>query len=209
MKVLSEDRLQSLKDEIVTGQEKLEQIAELVNASNDAFWQFDKEERELNQRLEQIALEKRKLSIQNTKEREQLSKQRHELNVFEMELAKDERERKIVDLMKEHPDFWTALENRLQKTQDELISDFPDCTNFLSPSQAIKNLKAITERERSFSQTKVFITTTKGLYENLVRQSCENKLDGVKITVQHHKERTNVLDRFIQAPDIEPMWNLG
>ena len=126
---------------------------------------------------------------------------------IQADLERNEYNCKYNALLKEQPPFWEAATARLDKIQSELRDELPDFADFLSPGEAMENLKT-TERN-AFTQFAVNVRTVEGHYQNLLQDLVKDKLNGVQIRLARHQERNALLDRFLKDETIEKIWNKG
>lgn len=124
------------------------------------------------------------------------------------DLERNEYNCKYNALLKEQTPFWEAATTRLEKIQSELRDELPDFADFLSPGEAMENLKTTTERN-AFTQFAVNVRTVEGHYQNLLQDLVKDKLNGVQIRLARHQERNALLDRFLKDETIEKIWNKG
>ena len=143
-----------------------------------------------------------------------INKAQESIRVLEVELLDttklleaDAHLKKVNALLAEQTAFLDALEDRLDRMQADLTADLPDFANFLEPAKTIEKIRNISAHS-GFTQVAIDIRNCENNYNRLLTDLCEKKIKGEHIPVSMAKERNNILDRLLQTPAVESVWNL-
>lgn len=143
-----------------------------------------------------------------------INKAQESIRVLEVELIDtqklleaDAHLKKVNALLAEQASFLDALEARLDKMQKDLTEELPDFANFLEPAKTIEKIRNISAHS-GFSQVALDIRNSENFYNRLLNELCEKKINGEQIPVSMARQRNDILDRLLQTPAVESIWNL-
>ena len=205
-----------LTPDAIKAYEERQKVLEKIVAENNTEQEAQREilvsAKDATEKAEQIIAkaqgERNDAILAIRKSQEAVNLAEAEQREIEADLKRNEYNCKYNALLKEQTPFWEAATARLDKIQSELRDELPDFADFLSPGEAMENLKNTTERN-AFTQFAVNVRTVEGHYQNLLQDLVKDKLNGVQIRLARHQERNALLDRFLKDETIEKIWNKG
>ena len=203
-----------LTPDAIKAYEERQKVLEKIVAENNTEQEAQREilvsAKDATEKAEQIIAkaqgERNDAILAIRKSQEAVNLAEAEQREIEADLKRNEYNCKYNALLKEQTPFWEAATARLDKIQSELRDELPDFADFLSPGEAMENLKNTTERN-AFTQFAVNVRTVEGHYQNLLQDLVKDKLNGVQIRLARHQERNALLDRFLKDETIEKIWN--
>ena len=208
-KLLTSEEIKKTKEEIVSMTKSLEEQETTLSEKKTELSSLKTEIAEIQVSLENLTSQQRETELEvRTADRkifyfnDQIQKSR------EM-LESNARLQKIEDLFNEQPSFFESLEKRLEKKQEELADETGGFVEFAEPQKVATAVKNHIERSTDFRDSVIEMRSAKSVYENAVRDLCEKKIDGTKITPADAMSHLLRLDVFLMSSAVAGLWQLG
>lgn len=205
MKMMSDSHYQTAKtrlDELSSTQQELKEQHTKARSSVEDL------ERQIRQAQEQIE----ELTVsQNASKQEmvQIAQQHNPLNTeiseLEQKIADHERASKIQAIFDEQTTFFDALEQTFDKVIEELKPTVSDFVEFTTAQEATQNTKRIVESS-GFNEQAAYLRSVRSHYEQAIRDLCEKKLDGNRITLTESRLPFERLAQEIHGVHFVSIW---
>lgn len=207
--MLTEEKIGEIRKDIKERKNRLDVLekksADEIATRNSGWSEIKK----MEEKISSIQKNNQSLNIAIHKNTSEIEEHKRKILAAGNMLEEDAKEKAINALVDEQPYFWEAAEVRLAKIQEELSAELPDFANFVDPEDAIKNIRSIAEAPRSFGGVALFIRNTNSDYTNYIRDLCEKKHNGVAIPLSLQRQKTVILDNFLNSQPIEGYWSKG
>ena len=206
MKLLSKDQIDALHQEVQSSQEKInanvERTTENTNDVHSLMEKLKNLQEEMDTasvQLESVKSETARLGVTN----KQLTLRIQEI---EQQLSEDERQKRILDLVAQQPEFYDAILTKIIQAQDELEEDVRAFIELADPNKAVHRIRSDIEQMGNFRNEAIDLRGIKARYTNLIEQLCTAKVDGQKITIEASREPSAYLDAMVRRTPITSYW---
>ena len=201
-KLLTSEEIKKTKEEIVSMTKSLEEQEKTLSEKKTEIAEIQDSLENLTSQQRETELEVRTADRKIFYFNDQIQKSR------EM-LESNARLQKIEDLFNEQPSFFESLEKRLEKKQEELADETGGFVEFAEPQKVATAVKNHIERSTDFRDSVIEMRSAKSVYENAVRDLCEKKIDGTRITPADAMSHLVRLGAFLMSNHIAGLWQLG
>ena len=132
---------------------------------------------------------------------------KHEISKIKLDLTEMRREKAILELVEKQSPYWDVLEMRIEQRRRDLDFGLEGINDSEKTLESIMtNIRNITDRG-GFSHQAVDARSGEAIYRQYIREICERAVDGKQVTFAMKEERINIIDRFLNMPNILTLWN--
>ena len=205
MSMMSEKAYQTSKtrlDELLSTQGELkEQHEKARSASED----LERQIRRAQTQIEELTLSRNSSQQEMVQIAQQHNPLNAEISELEHKIASHERASKVQAIFDEQTSFFDALEQTFDKAIEELKPTVSDFVEFTTPQEATANAKRIVESP-GFGEQVAYLRSVRSHYENAIRDLCEKKLDGVRISLSESRLPFERLAEEIHGVHFVSIW---
>ena len=121
-------------------------------------------------------------------------------------LANHERSTKIKELLDKQTRFWEAMEKVIFNIQEELKEGMSDFVEFVEAEEAIKKVRSLMENHKFPSQETVELNEARTQYEMCIKDLCEKRIDGRKISLSEGALPIDILKKHARRDAWVKYW---
>ena len=191
---------------------QLKEVKAILEDNEKNFDSIKKRLKERNQEKKDSEENIRELDIQINKgnklsqeKQREISLNKLKIKELEDQIATNEFNYKVKELLGEQPSFWDVLSERIELHQKELDTGLEGLSKPPSSESVCKTFKAMIDG-RGFDQATVAVRGVYTEYHNFIKELCECVVRGQKISITQKKRKIDILDRFLMSNQIIRLW---
>jgi len=186
--------IEKLQDKSQTSQQRRSELGDTIREKEE---ELDRAQQDRDRNQNELNLAIRDLNVKKAK-----------LSQLDAEIQAQEKAKTVKELFDKQPSFYESLEKVYKSQTTDSLDGLQEFGSFIDSSDFMKIIRQNID-SLNFNRQAIEIRSIKGEYEETLRQLCQKKIEGRKVTANERMEGIHLLERFLYRQDIEPIWNKG